>query len=184
MPGLLGDVLPWVYSKGNKLRGLLSDPLAGVENAIADADTRAGGLLELSRASAQEGLNNGPATGALIGLLADSYNPAGMIDVKALQAKHPGIAFSLMQRGDGGTATLGKVVVPAEQRGHGMGSAFMRDLTQAADADRATLALSPSSDFGGSKTRLVEFYRRFGFVPNKGRKIDYAISESMYRPPK
>jgi hypothetical protein len=86
MPQGLGGVLPWVYSKGNKLRGLLDDPLGSANNALADANTRAGGLLALTRESANEGLTQGPATNALIGLLADSYNPAGMVDLKALHS--------------------------------------------------------------------------------------------------
>jgi hypothetical protein len=76
--GLLGDVLPWVYSKGNALRGLLSNPVESAQNAVADANTRAGGLLDLTRQATNEGMAYGPATNALAGLLGDSFNPAGM----------------------------------------------------------------------------------------------------------
>lgn len=110
---------------------------------------------------------------------------AGAIDTKALQEANPSVDFWLMQRGDGGQAMLGKVALPKAERGKGAGSKFMQDLTAAADADGATLTLSPSTDFGAtSKARLVEFYRRFGFVPNKGKHKDFTISDSMYRPPK
>ena len=46
------------------------------------------------------------------------------------------------------------------------------------------LFLSPSDEFGGNKKRLIEFYKRFGFVENKGKDKDFEIFESMYRLPK
>jgi len=104
---------------------------------------------------------------------------AGTIDRSMLEKAFPQVDFRLSQFGD--KATLGKVVVPKELRGQGVGTEFMEALTKAADEDGAQLALTPSNHFGGSKSRLVDFYRRFGFVPNKGRKADYSISESMYR---
>lgn len=107
---------------------------------------------------------------------------AGAINVKALEDAFPDVDFSLMQRGD--VATLSKVVVPKSERGNGTGTRFMTELTKAADDDGARLALSPSADFGGSKARLIEFYKRFGFVPNKGRGMDFEISESMRREPR
>lgn len=106
----------------------------------------------------------------------------GAINVSALAERFPTVDFRLNQHG--ANATLAKVVVPKADRGTGLGSDFMSALTKAADDDGATLALSPSGDFGGSKARLVDFYKRFGFVPNKGRNIDYEISESMLRIPK
>jgi GNAT superfamily N-acetyltransferase len=196
MAGLLGDVLPYVYSRGNALRRGLLD---FAQNPLESLQQTAGLLVDrgreqqnvLARAFSDPSdpfrvTDGGALNQATMNVLAGplGFAPVGMIDTKALAAKYPDIAFNLMQRGDGGVATLGKVVVPPAQRGQGVGSAFMDDLTRAADADGATLALSPSSDFGGNKSRLIEFYRRFGFVPNKGRNIDYEISESMYRAPK
>ena len=59
----------------------------------------------------------------------------------------------------------------------------MKHLTDWADANGKTVTLSPSSDFGGNKARLVEFYKRFGFVENKGRNKDFSISDTMFRKP-
>jgi GNAT superfamily N-acetyltransferase len=185
MAGLLSDVLPYLYSQGDRakryMNGLLSDPLGSMAQGVNYANDRAGAHLGLLGRATDEGMKYGPATQELAGVLADSYSPAGVISVDKLKASYPNIDFNLMQRGD--LATLGKVVVPKEARSQGLGSDFMRSLAKAADEDGATLALSPASDFGGNKARLVEFYKRFGFVPNRGRNIDYAISESMYRLP-
>lgn len=80
--------------------------------------------------------------------------------------------------------TLSKLEVPKQSRGQGVGSEAMKDLVRLADEGGKTVALSPSTDFGASsKGRLVDFYKRFGFVENKGRNKDFTISESMYRPP-
>lgn len=76
---------------------------------------------------------------------------------------------------------LSKLV--ANERGQGFGTAFMNDLVAEADKTGKRIDLSPSADFGGNKKRLEEFYKRFGFVPNKGRTKDLEISESMYRQP-
>ena len=35
-----------------------------------------------------------------------------------------------------------------------------------------------------SQARLKKFYKKFGFVENKGRNKDFEISELMYREPK
>ena len=194
MAGLLGDVLPFIYGQSNRLKrhlgGLLSDPMGSLEQT-------AGGLLDSHRT--QQGLlsqampdpknpfkvqDKAAMQQAAMNMLTGplGFAPAGIIDKAALASQFPGVDFDLMQKDD--LATLAKVVVPKNQRGQGTGTDFMNALAKAADEDGATLALSPASDFGGNKARLIEFYKRFGFVPNKGRNIDYAISESMYRPPK
>lgn len=100
----------------------------------------------------------------------------------ALRAKYPDVKLSVTGSPERGY-TLGQIVVPKDQRGAGVGSSVMRDLLETADEQGATVALTPSGDFGGSVARLREFYKRFGFIPNKGRNADYSISEAMYRLP-
>lgn len=82
-----------------------------------------------------------------------------------------------------GRINLNRIVVPESARNSGAGTKAMNDLVKYADASGQTIALTPSSDFGGNKNRLVDFYKRFGFVENKGRNKDFEISESMYRLP-
>ncbi len=63
----------------------------------------------------------------------------------------------------------------------------MRDIVDYADATGKRVVLTPGQkdDRHGttSRSRLVTFYKRFGFVENKGRAKDFTISESMYREP-
>jgi len=98
----------------------------------------------------------------------------------ALQTMFDGLTLSLTGKGE--QATLQKIIVPEGARSAGLGSQVMRLVTEWADANGVTLALTPSADFGGNKKRLGEFYKRFGFVDNKGRNKDFEISESMFRP--
>ena len=78
--------------------------------------------------------------------------------------------------------TVQGLVVPEKDRGSGIGSDVMRRLISYSDSVNKPIALTPSTDFGAtSKKRLVEFYKRFGFVENKGRNRNLEISEEMYR---
>ena len=82
----------------------------------------------------------------------------------------------------GNYVTLNKIV--AKELGKGYGSRFMEELTRMADKNGWTLALTPDTSFGGSSVgRLKKFYKRFGFVPNKGRSTDFNTRESMIRKP-
>ncbi|MBW5800689.1 LPD38 domain-containing protein [Halomonas elongata] len=138
----------------------------------------------------EEGVAQGPDTKILtpddIGNQDNRYSliqqqvdlsPEGM--AARLREEFPGLKLDLMGRGQ--RVTVSRVVAP--ERGQGIGSAVMQRLTDWADASGRTLALTPSSDFGGNTKRLREFYQRFGFVENKGRHKDYEISEAMYREP-
>lgn len=79
---------------------------------------------------------------------------------------------------------LSRIVVPLEERGQGKGTEFMQELARYADMSGQKIALSPSKDFGAtSLARLKRFYKQFGFIENKGKKKDFAISETMYRNP-
>lgn len=99
----------------------------------------------------------------------------------SLREENPGLKIDLV--GSGKVVTLSRIVVPDDARNSGTGTAVMQRLTRWADQNGKTLALSPSGDFGGNKARLGDFYKRFGFVENKGRAKDYEISETMYREP-
>ena len=81
-----------------------------------------------------------------------------------------------------GQIVLDKIVVPEDSRSQGVGTQAMQQLIEYADRTGQPIALTPSEDFGGDKKRLAEFYKRFGFIENKGRDKDFEISEGMYRP--
>ena len=79
---------------------------------------------------------------------------------------------------------VSKIIVDKSKRNKGIGTSIMKYLTDYADKNNKVLTLSPSIDYGAtSKERLIRFYRRFGFKPNKGRFADYRFSSSMIRRP-
>lgn len=81
-----------------------------------------------------------------------------------------------------GRISLSRIVV--DERGKGTGTEIMRRLTDYADRTGQAIELDPSTDFGASsRARLVRFYKRFGFVENKGRNRDLEVSSDMYRKP-
>lgn len=78
------------------------------------------------------------------------------------------------------TITISKIVVPKDKRGTGIGTDAMRDIIKFADNYKLPILLTPSSDFGGNKNRLISFYKNFGFISNKNSEY----SETMVRLPK
>jgi DNA repair protein RadC/GNAT superfamily N-acetyltransferase len=86
-----------------------------------------------------------------------------------------------------GDVEISTIINFPENRGRGAGTRAMNDIIQFADAHGLRLILSPAQrgDPGGttSRARLVRFYKRFGFVENKGRNRDFKIMQSMIRAP-
>ena len=78
---------------------------------------------------------------------------------------------------------LDKLVVPEEARGQGLGGELMERLTTYADEEGQRVALTAAGDFGGTRSGQERFYRRHGFVPNKGRNKDFEFTENMVRTP-
>jgi hypothetical protein len=87
-----------------------------------------------------------------------------------------------------GALHLSDIEVPKTVRRSGVGSAVMQEIVKYADTHGMRIILSPGQrdDRHGttSRSRLVTFYKQFGFVENKGRNTDFTISEGMYREPK
>jgi DNA-directed RNA polymerase subunit RPC12/RpoP len=76
-----------------------------------------------------------------------------------------------------------RIVVKEECRGNNIGTSIMNDIIAYADSNKQIVALTPSSDFGGNKNRLIQFYKRFGFKHNKGQYKSFEFRETMIRYP-
>ena len=93
--------------------------------------------------------------------------------------------FFVNERPD--SISLDMIEVPKVDRKQGVGTAVMAELIRYADEQGKRIVLTPGlpDDRHGttSRGRLVKFYKRFGFVENKGRNKDFQISDGMYREP-
>ena len=97
--------------------------------------------------------------------------------------KYPNVKLDLFGDASKGYE-LSRIELPKEARGQGIGTDIMDDLISAADAEGATISLTPDTSFGGSSvSRLNDFYKQFGFVDNKGKNKDFSTRNTMYRVP-
>ena len=80
---------------------------------------------------------------------------------------------------------ISMIAVAKDGQSGGIGTSAMKEIVDFADANGLRVILTPGQRDDGfgttSRSRLVKFYKRFGFVENKGRNKDFSISESMYR---
>lgn len=176
----LADIYSAIGSAKRRAGDVLANPYLSAQQMLGFANDRARVLNEMTAAAAQEGVNYGPATQALGQTLASAYNPVGMT-VAGLTAKYPNVILDIAETPK--AIDLSRIVVPKELRGQGIGSSVMQDLINYADESGKQVRLSPTSDFGGSVSRLKDFYKNFGFVENKGRNKDFTTRETMIRLP-
>lgn len=98
-----------------------------------------------------------------------------------LKKEYPDLTLDLRARGE--VVELQRIILPKEGRKQGMGTEIMEKIIKEADRNGWKLALTPDTAFGAtSVARLKQFYKRFGFVDNKGRHKDWSTMNSMVRP--
>lgn len=80
---------------------------------------------------------------------------------------------------------VGRILVPTEAQGVGVGTQVLKKITDFADDHNLILSLTPSTDFGASSlSRLNQFYGRFGFKRNRDDKIpDVLVRKPALAPP-
>ncbi len=95
--------------------------------------------------------------------------------------------FDVYERPNGDLKLM-MIRVTKDKLHQGIGTKAMEKLISYADLKGSRIILTPalkdSHSGTTSRTRLVNFYKRFGFVENSGRKKDFTISDLMYREPK
>jgi GNAT superfamily N-acetyltransferase len=163
--------LPSNYPNAQKFMGALSSNIS--KNVPTTADLRSpSAMLDWSQAAALNAPMLGTVNPERLNELVDIWKSRG-IDIQAYPNR------------TGDSISLSKIVVPKTLRNKGIGSAFLNDLISHADESGAKITLTPSTDFGASSiSRLKDFYKKAGFVENKGKNKDYEISDAMYRLPK
>lgn len=79
---------------------------------------------------------------------------------------------------------LSTIVLNKENRESGIGTKIMTDIINYADKTGKIIVLTPATDYGGTKQRLIKFYRSFGFLWNRAHNKDFRFNDSMIRYPK
>jgi predicted GNAT family N-acyltransferase len=103
---------------------------------------------------------------------------------KTLLTQYPGLQLSIHKLMGKDELYLSKIIVPKDGRNEGIGTKVMIELCKYADQKKLVISLNPSEEFGGNGSKLKRFYKRFGFVENRGKYKNFEISEDMYRIPK
>jgi GNAT superfamily N-acetyltransferase len=88
-----------------------------------------------------------------------------------------------------GSLFLSDLYVKEEHRGTGVGTKVMNSIIKFADTENLPIVLIPEPDDDNiSPKKLMDFYKKFGFIINKGKRMDYTFSmpfaTTMYRMPK
>ena len=103
---------------------------------------------------------------------------------KALEEKYSEYLVGLDIYETATSLILSRIVLNKESRNTGIGTQIMTDLIDYADKNKQIIALTPSSDFGGNKNRLIQFYKKFGFKKNAGQYKHYGFKDDMIRYPR
>ena len=83
-----------------------------------------------------------------------------------------------------GYVSVDMISVPEKNRGKGLARETMNEVVDYADNYGKILTLTPTSEFGSSKSKLVKFYKELGFVENKGANKDFNSRDGMIRYPR
>jgi GNAT superfamily N-acetyltransferase len=106
-----------------------------------------------------------------------------------LRAEFPAVRKLALAINPDDTLYLEDLQIDPSQRRQGIGSAVVRRINEFANAHGLTVSLTPARKFYGgpdgttSADDLRTFYRRLGFVDNRGASRDTAIDAKMYRRP-
>lgn len=99
-----------------------------------------------------------------------------------IEEKYKPYAKYLFINENGNQIKLHNIVLNESSRGQGIGQAFLDDLIEYADREGKIITLTPTREHG-TYERLKKWYKRNGFVENKGRHTDFRLSDTMYRLP-
>lgn len=79
--------------------------------------------------------------------------------------------------------TLHKILINEEYRGIGYGDDIMNQIIDYSNNHNLIIVLTPDSVWGSSKKKLTDWYKKLGFVLNKGKKKDFETMQLMYKLP-
>lgn len=117
--------------------------------------------------------------------MADSGPPENQTPawLETLRANHPDVQLEVSQQPGGLMVQM--IRVPPESRQRGLATKALTELLAYADRSGLVVALTPQRIGAGAapKKALQAWYRKHGFVPNKGRRHNHEFMAEMIRTP-
>jgi hypothetical protein len=104
MAGLLGDIFSAADVAKRRLKDVAANPLLSAQQFFGNLNDKARNLNEMTAAAAREGIEYGPASQRLGGLLAEGYNPMGITVFHGSPAKFNKFDASKIGTGEGAQA--------------------------------------------------------------------------------
>jgi GNAT superfamily N-acetyltransferase len=111
--------------------------------------------------------------------------PAKFNSLADVEAAHPQIRLWANENEYG--IKVAMIATLPHLRGQGLANAAMADLLAYADQVVKPVVLTPGAPEGQedmSKAKLTAWYKRLGFLPNKGRRKDFRFRDTMIRLPR
>ena len=165
------STVPWFITGAMKVTRILDDN--DVREILADFGIdpveREGGDIDLSK----YGLERGEIKFSL---------KKSESSLEYIEEKYKPYAKYLFINENGNQIKLHNIVLNESSRGQGIGQAFLDDIIEYADREGKIITLTPTREYG-TYERLKKWYKRNGFVENKGRHTDFRLIDTMYRLP-
>lgn len=108
------------------------------------------------------------------------YQSAETLEEVRVFGESLGLSVSLSRR----SGEVEVNMLKSSEQGSGAGTAFMERLAAWSDATGTRIVLTPEKVGNTSVARLKGFYKRFGFVENKGKSRDFSTRAAMIRVPR
>jgi len=101
-----------------------------------------------------------------------------------IRAKYKDILDRIFIFNHDGWIELSIIRINPTFKNKGYGTRIMQDIIEYADDNNIIITLTPSTDFGSNENRLTQFYKRFGFVMNRGNNKFSRSRDALIRYPK
>ena len=95
--------------------------------------------------------------------------------VESLTSQFPGLDLYAFYSLTGNYIEISNIDLPPAMQSQGIGTIVVKRIQEFAQSIGEPIVIRPEAN-PGKKGALNRFYKNLGFVPNKGRSIDYQLS--------
>jgi ribosomal protein S18 acetylase RimI-like enzyme len=131
--------------------------------------------------SVKNSSNTQEYTDLLTQQLAEALIPQSPLE-KSLRIKYNDILEKLIIFEKNNHIEVNQIRINNQHKNQGYGTKIMNDIIEHANKTLKVITLTPTNDFGSDELRLIEFYKRLGFVKNKNNReyLDTYIKYPKY----